>query len=69
LINKSFTWETGNNVLEDGYFDRVADGLSFIANSDIVARFEKDALLDTANPSTMYTFTEKGSNDYPKSNN
>lgn len=69
MINKSFTRETGNNVLEDGYFDKVAYGLSSIANSDLVARFEKDASLDTANPSTMYTFTEKGSYDYPKRNN
>lgn len=69
MINKSFTRETGNNLLEDGYFDRVAYGLSFIANSDLVARFEKDASLDKANPSTLYTFTEKGSDDYLKRNN
>ncbi len=66
MINKGFTKATGNQVIEEGYADMVAYGVPFIANPDLVARFEKDAPLNTADSSTFYTFTAKGYNDYPK---
>ena len=66
MINKSFTKESGNKVIEDGYADMVAYGVPFIANPDLVARFEQDAPLNTPDPTTFYTFTDKGYNDYPK---
>lgn len=66
MINKGFTKETGNKIIEDGYADMVAYGVPFIANPDLVARFEKNAPLNMPDPSTFYTFTEKGYNDYPK---
>jgi N-ethylmaleimide reductase len=66
MINKGFTKESGNQIIEDGYADMVAYGVPFLANPDLVARFEKDAPLNTPDPSTFYTFTEKGYNDYPK---
>lgn len=66
IINKGFTKESGNQVIEDGYADMVAYGVPFIANPDLVARFEKDAPLNAADQSTFYTFTAKGYNDYPK---
>ncbi|WP_040473549.1 alkene reductase [Flavobacterium frigoris] len=66
MINKGFTKESGNQVIEDGYADMVAYGVPFIANPDLVARFEKDAPLNAADQSTFYTFTAKGYNDYPK---
>lgn len=66
IINKGFTKDSGNQVIEDGYADMVAFGVPFIANPDLVARFEKDAPLNTADQSTFYTFTAKGYNDYPK---
>jgi N-ethylmaleimide reductase len=68
MINKSFTKETGNKVIEEGYADMVAYGVPFIANPDLVTRFEIDAPLNTPDPTTFYTFTE-GYNDYPKLNN
>jgi N-ethylmaleimide reductase len=68
MINKSFTKESGNKVIEDGYADMVAYGVPFIANPDLVARFEKEAPLNAPDPTTFYTFTEKGYNDYPKMN-
>jgi N-ethylmaleimide reductase len=34
MINKSFTKETGNKVIEEGYADMVAYGVIFIANPD-----------------------------------
>lgn len=66
IINKGFTKATGNEVIENGYADMVAYGVPFIANPDLVARFEKDAPLNDADQSTFYTFTAKGYNDYPK---
>ena len=66
MINKGFTKETGNKVIEDGDADMVAYGVPFIANPDLVKRFEIDAPLNAPDQSTFYTFTEKGYNDYPK---
>ena len=66
MINKGFTKESGAKVIEEGYADMVAYGVPFIANPDLVARFEKDAPLNTPDPSTFYTFTAEGYNDYPK---
>lgn len=65
IINKSFTKETGIKVIEDGHADLVAYGVPFIANPDLVARFETDAPLNTPDQSTFYTDTEKGYIDYP----
>lgn len=65
IINKGFTKETGTKVIEEGYADLVAYGLPFIANPDLVARFEADAPLNTPDQSTFYTSTEKGYIDYP----
>ena len=65
IINKSFTKETGIKVIEDGYADLVAYGVPFIANPDLVARFEADAPLTAPDQATFYTPTEKGYTDYP----
>ena len=65
IINKSFTKETGIKVIEDGYADLVAYGVPFIANPDLVARFEADAPLNAPDQATFYTPTEKGYTDYP----
>jgi N-ethylmaleimide reductase len=68
MINKSFTKETGNKVIEEGYWYGGSLRSTFIANPDLVTRFEIDAPLNTPDPTTFYTFTE-GYNDYPKLNN
>ena len=65
IINKSFTKETGIKVIEEGHADLVAYGVPFLANPDLVARFETDAPLNTPDQSTFYTDTEKGYIDYP----
>jgi N-ethylmaleimide reductase len=66
IINKGFTKDSGNKVIENGDADMVAFGVPFLANPDLVVRFEKDAPLNTPDQSTFYTFTAKGYNDYPK---
>lgn len=65
IINKSFNKETGIKLIEDGHADLVAYGVPFIANPDLVARYETDAPLNTPDQSTFYTDTEKGYIDYP----
>lgn len=66
IINKSFTKETGNKIIEDGYADLVAYGVPFLANPDLVARFKKNAPLNKPDQATFYTSTEKGYIDYPE---
>lgn len=65
IINKGFTRETGNQVIEEGLADLVAFGVPFIANPDLVKRFEVDAPLNTADPKTFYTTGTVGYIDYP----
>jgi len=66
IINKGFTKETAIKVLEDGDADLVAFGVPFIANPDLVKRFETDAPLNQADQSTFYTPGAKGYTDYPE---
>jgi len=65
IINKAFTKETGIKVLEEGDADLVAYGVPFLANPDLVKRFELDAALNTPDQPTFYTTGAKGYTDYP----
>ena len=69
IINNGFNKETGNAILENGYADLVAYGKPFIANPDLVARYEKNAPLTEADPATFYTTGTLGYTDYPFMNN
>jgi len=65
MINRGFTFESGNKVIADGDADLVAFGVPFIANPDLVSRFENDFPLAEADTSTYYSTGEKGFTDYP----
>jgi N-ethylmaleimide reductase len=65
IINKGFTRETGNAVLESGDAELVAFGVPFIANPDLVDRFRNDFPLSTADTATFYVPGAKGYIDYP----
>ena len=65
IINKGFNKETGNKVIEDGYADLVAFGVPFIANPDLVRRFEIDAPLNEPDQKTFYSTGANGYIDYP----
>jgi len=65
IINKGFTRESGNEVIEHGDADLVAYGVPFLANPDLVERFEKGAPLNAPDPNTFYVPGEKGYIDYP----
>ncbi|MBH2005591.1 MAG: alkene reductase [Sphingobacteriia bacterium] len=65
IINKGFDKAKAIKVLEDGDADLVAFGVPFIANPDLVKRYETDAPLNTADPATFYVPGAKGYTDYP----
>ena len=65
MANLGFTKETGNAAIASGRADCIAFGVPFLANPDLVARFETDAPLNKADSKTFYGGTEKGYTDYP----
>lgn len=65
IINKSFNKETATQIIEDGHADLVAFGVPFIANPDLVKRFEIGAALNTPDSNTFYTTGTVGYIDYP----
>lgn len=57
--------EKAEAVLNNKDGDLVAFGKLFLANPDLVQRFEKDAELNQVDFNTLYTPGEKGYTDYP----
>ena len=60
-----FEYESGNEIIRDGYADLVAYGRHFIANPDLPFRFENGFPLNPYDRNTFYGGDEKGYNDYP----
>lgn len=52
-------------ALAEGMADAVAFGQLYIANPDLVERFQQHAALNSADPATFYGGDEKGYIDYP----
>ena len=65
IINTRFTRASGNKVIGDGDADLVAFGIPFIANPDLVHRFEINAPLANPDKNTFYTTGPAGYTDYP----
>lgn len=65
IINRGFNKESANQVLNDGDADLVSFGVPFLANPDLVKRFQIDAPLNQPDQETFYTPGEKGYTDYP----
>lgn len=65
MANGGFTQESGNAIIENGFADIVSFGAPFIANPDLIARFEQQIPLAVADKETYYTGGEKGYIDYP----
>src|SRR6201996_2715023 len=65
IANEKFTKETAQQVLDAGEADAVAWGQLFIANPDLVRRFETNAPLNKPNPATYYARGQTGYVDYP----
>ncbi len=65
MANLSYDKLRGNAAILSGHADAIAYGVPFIANPDLVARFEADAPLNIPDSTTFYGGSEKGYTDYP----
>lgn len=65
IANLSYDKQRGNAAIASGHADAIAYGVPFIANPDLVERFQADAPLNEADANTFYGGTEKGYTDYP----
>jgi len=65
IANEKFTKESAQAALDRGDADAVAWGQLFIANADLVKRFETDAPLNAPIPETFYARGTEGYTDYP----
>lgn len=66
MANLGFTQESGNAILKENTADLVSFGAPFIANPDLVERFEHFLPLSESNRDTYYTGGENGYTDYPR---
>ena len=65
MINKGFTRETGNHIIEEHLADLVSFGTLFLANPDLPERFRVGAALNQPDKDTFYTPGAEGYTDYP----
>lgn len=65
IANNGYTREMAMDAVDSGRADAVAFGRLYIANPDLVERFQLNAPLNTPDPSTFYAPGEKGYTDYP----
>ncbi len=65
IANEGFTLESAQAALDRGEADAIAWGKLFIANADLVKRFESGAELNVPNTATFYARGAEGYTDYP----
>ncbi|MDO4641262.1 MAG: alkene reductase [Neisseria sp.] len=65
IAGTAYTLASGEAELEKGIASFIAYGAPFIANPDLPHRFELNAELNQADPSTFFGGGEKGYTDYP----
>jgi 2,4-dienoyl-CoA reductase-like NADH-dependent reductase (Old Yellow Enzyme family) len=65
IANEKFTKESAELAIENGKADAVAFGVPYIANPDLVKRFELNRELNPPRPETFYAEGELGYTDYP----
>lgn len=65
ICNMGYSAEEANADILNGKVDAVAFGVPFIANPDLVRRFQQGADLNSADPKTFYTRGPTGYTDYP----
>jgi N-ethylmaleimide reductase len=63
--NMGYSHHEADSAIREGQLDAVAFGVPFIANPDLVSRFESNSVLNEADPNTFYTRGPEGYNDYP----
>jgi N-ethylmaleimide reductase len=65
VLNGAFTAESANDVIRSELAIAVSFGRLYIANPDLVERFESDAELNVADQTTFYGGDARGYTDYP----
>jgi N-ethylmaleimide reductase len=65
IVNDSYKLAEASEVVEKGEAAAVSFARAFMANPDLVRRFEIGAELNRINPATMYTVGPEGYTDYP----
>ncbi|MEO0351686.1 MAG: alkene reductase [Cyanobacteria bacterium P01_A01_bin.15] len=65
LLNGGYDAQTGAAAIQNNATDAIAYGIPFIANPDLVERFQQNASLNEADPDTFYTHDRRGYIDYP----
>jgi N-ethylmaleimide reductase len=65
MANGGFTFDTGNQIIEQGLADLVSFAAPFIANPNLPERWEKNLPLAKADANSYYAGGEKGYIDYP----
>jgi N-ethylmaleimide reductase len=65
IANVGIDQARANRLIGEGIVDLVAFGRPFIANPDLVARFENGAPLASVDQATVYGETSRGYTDYP----
>lgn len=63
--NDAYDFARAQKALDDGALDAVAFGMSYIANPDLVARFEAGAPLNDVRMESLYKGGAEGYTDYP----
>ena len=65
ILSGGYDAKSAGNDLAEGRADLIAVGRSFLANPDLLARWQQGAPLNTPDFSTLYTPGERGYTDYP----
>lgn len=65
ITNGGFTKDLANSTISAGEADAIAFGIPFIANPDLIKRFEKNQQLNMPDFATLYSTGPKGYTDYP----
>jgi N-ethylmaleimide reductase len=65
MANLGYDKQKAQAAIANGHADLVSFGSLFLANPDLVARFETDAELNTPDQATFYGGDEHGYTDYP----
>ncbi|RZK22049.1 MAG: alkene reductase [Hymenobacter sp.] len=64
ILNGGYTQETAEHALANHEADLIAFGVPYIANPDLVERYQQGAALNTPDPATFYGGDDKGYIDY-----
>ncbi len=65
IANNGYNLERAQKAIANGVADMVAFGTPFLANPDLVRRYQENLPLNEVDVDTFYGGDEKGYNDYP----